>query len=332
MDKNYCPSLSLIKFICAIGIVWLHQGEIIGNYNFPFATNGILVELFYAITGLLTYKHFYYQNENTENIMIYSAKKYIRLFPYSCFSILGCYFVTNLDIILEGNIHGAIYEARDLPLELLLLRSAVTDMTKFKIYNGILWFLSAMFIVLPFFCFLCTVWKKHALMISVFCCELWYIGTNVNRSAQGWKGLCRAMAGLMLGVIIFHVAKYIRENTAYRGGVLKSIEILSTLFIIISLFKNYNIPRVQIILFVLLISVVFSQRALQLKYNISIIKFLGDFSVMMYFAHPIAQKIAIFYLRDFSGCVLIYLFLSFILSVLLYSFRLFIKKRNILLK
>lgn len=85
MDKNYCPSLSLIKFICAIGIVWLHQGEIIGNYNFPFATNGILVELFYAITGLLTYKHFYYQNENTENIMIYSAKNILDYFRIAAF-------------------------------------------------------------------------------------------------------------------------------------------------------------------------------------------------------------------------------------------------------
>jgi hypothetical protein len=113
------------------------------------------------------------------------------------------------------------------------------------------------------------------------------------------------------------------------GGVFKAVEILSALFIIVSLYKNYNIPRVQIVLFVLLISIVFSHRALRLKYNMSIVKFLGDFSVMMYFAHPIAQKIAIFYLQDSSGCVLIYLFLSFVLSVLLYSFRQFIKKRNI---
>ena len=191
MDKDYCPSLNLIKFFCAIGIVWLHQGEITGDYNFPFATNGILVELFYSITGLLT---------------------------YSCISIIGCYLVTNFAIILEGNIHEVIYEARDLPLELLLLRSAVTDITRFKIYNGILWFLSALFIVLPLFCFLCTVWKKYALMISVFFCELWYIGSNVNRSAQGWKGLCRAMAGLMLGIIIFHTAKYIQKNVKCGGG------------------------------------------------------------------------------------------------------------------
>ena len=68
MDKNYCPSLSLIKFICAIGIVWLHQGEIIGNYNFPFATNGILVELFYAITGLLTYEIFVYNICTLSNV------------------------------------------------------------------------------------------------------------------------------------------------------------------------------------------------------------------------------------------------------------------------
>lgn len=218
VDKDYCPSLNLIKFFCAIGIVWLHQGEITGDYNFPFATNGILVELFYSITGLLTYKHFYYQKDNSENIMLYSAKKYIRLFPYSCISIIGCYLVTNFAIILEGNIHEVIYEARDLPLELLLLRSAVTDITRFKIYNGILWFLSALFIVLPLFCFLCTVWKKYALMISVFFCELWYIGSNVNRSAQGWKGLCRAMAGLMLGIIIFHTAKYIQKNVKCGGG------------------------------------------------------------------------------------------------------------------
>lgn len=216
MDKAYCPSLNVIKFFCALGIIWLHQVEITSNNNIPFATTSILVELFYSITGLLTYKHFYYQKDNTENIMLYCAKKYIRLFPYSCISIVGCYLVVNFNTILEGNFHGAIYEARDLPLELLLLRLAATDTTQFKIYNNMLWFLSALFIVLPLFCFLCTVWKKYALMISVFFCELWYVGSNVNRSVQGWKGLCRAMAGLMLGIIIFHIAEYIQKNV--RGG------------------------------------------------------------------------------------------------------------------
>lgn len=219
MDKNYYPSLDVIKFFCAIGIVWLHHAVIKGDYNFPFRFNGILVELFYSIAGLLTYKHFYYQKDNTENIMLYCAKKYIRLFPYSCISIIGCYLATNFATILEGNIHGAIYEARDLPLELLLLQSATMETTRFKIYNGILWFLSSLFIVLPLFCFLCTALKKHALMISVLFCELWYVGTDAKRHIHDWPSLCRAMAGLMLGIIAFHIGKYIAENAKYvRGG------------------------------------------------------------------------------------------------------------------
>lgn len=218
MSEKYYPSINLIKFFCAVGIVWLHQGEMTGNYDFPFSKNGILVELFYSITGLLTYKHFYYSQDDSENIISYCAKKYVRLFPYSCFSIICCYLVTNFNLILRGDIHGVIYEARDLPLELLLLRSAVSDTTKFKMYDGILWFLSALFIVLPLFCFVCNVIKKYALMISIFFCEIWYIGFNVNRSTYGWKGLCRAMAGLMLGIIIFHIGKYIAENYKYRGG------------------------------------------------------------------------------------------------------------------
>ncbi len=65
-----------------------------------------------------------------------------------------------MNLLLKGNIHGDIYEARDLPLELLLLHSAVTDKTRFKMYDGILCFLSAMFTVLSLFCFVCSVLKN----------------------------------------------------------------------------------------------------------------------------------------------------------------------------
>lgn len=217
MPQRYCPSINLIKFICAIGIIWVHQSAIIENYtDFPFASNGTLVELFYSITGLLTYSHFYYQKD-TEDIMHYCAKKFIRLFPYSCFSIISCFLISNIDIIMKGSIHNLCYEARDLPLELLLLRNAAAETTRIKTYDGILWFMSAMFIVLPLFCFVCTVLKKHALMISVLFCELWYMSTNAQHYSYDWQSLCRAMAGLMLGVIIFHIALRIEQTRVWGG-------------------------------------------------------------------------------------------------------------------
>ena len=332
-DKKYYPSIDLIKFICAVGIVWIHKATITENFlHFPFANCSMLVELFYLMTGLYTYRHFYYQKENSEDIMHYCVKKYVRLLPYSCFSIIGCYLFVNFNTILEGNFHGAIYEARDLPLELLLLRSATMEATRFKTYCSILWFLSSMFIVLPLFCFVCTTLKKHALMISVLFCELWYVGTDAKRYGNDWQSLCRAMAGLMLGIIVFHIGKYIAENAKCGGGVFAFAEILTILFIVVTLYKNYYILKVYVVSFIVLMSIVFSQKGIQIKYNIKVTKFLGEISMIMYFAHPIAQKIVMVYLKDSPNNVLTYFILSLVFTALLYCLDKLIKNGRFIWK
>lgn len=96
------------------------------------------------------------------------------------------------------------------------------------------------------------------------------------------------------------------------------MEILSIMFLIVSLYKNYRIPRVQIVLFIVILSIVYSQKAVPVIHNMKMINFLGNFSMIMYFAHPVAQKIAIVYLKDSSNNVLIYFILAFVFSVLLY--------------
>lgn len=72
-------------------------------------------------------------------------------------------------------------------------------------------------------------------------------------------------------------------------------------------------------------SIVFSQKAIQLNYNKNVANFLGEFSMIIYFAHPIAQKIGIVYLRDSVNSISIYLFLSTVFSVILYCLEKSIK-------
>ncbi len=67
---------------------------------------------------------------------------------------------------------------------------------------------------------------------------------------------------------------------------------------------------------------------MQLNYNKNMINFLGDFSMIMYFARPIAQKIGIVYLRGSSNSVLIYILLSFVFSVILYCLDKVIRKNR----
>ena len=58
-----------------------------GGFNFPFIKNNIFVELFFALTGLLTYNHFYYSKDDSENIIIYCAKSMVDYFHITTFQL-----------------------------------------------------------------------------------------------------------------------------------------------------------------------------------------------------------------------------------------------------
>lgn len=128
---------------------------------------------------------------------------------------------------------------------------------------------------------------------------------------------------LMLGIIVFHIAKFIQKNTRCTWGL--SVEILSIMFLIVSLYKNYRIPRVQIVLFIVFLSIVYSQKVVRVMYNMKMTNFLGNFSMIMYFAHPVDPKIVLDYLKDSSNNVLIYSILAFVFTVLLYFLDRFFK-------
>ncbi len=211
----------LIEFwrVIAMLLIVRHHTYYVGiDWKYPFRLSWIYVEFFYILTGYFTFAHFQKRqesgsaNEIAETSLVYTLRKFIRFAPYFVPAILAEYALEAIPNLAKGPF--AVLEGlATLPTELLLLSSSYG-----RAHLGPIWFLSAMFLVFPLFCFLIRILPKYLVCMVTFLWPVCYYGiVGVTGKRDVPHDLLRASAALCIGVVVWFLSEQIR-NRKNAGG------------------------------------------------------------------------------------------------------------------
>lgn len=203
--------------------------------------------------------------EDDTHIVRYTIHKIKRLMPYVLVTVLASYFVVNFSLFRAGDLRGAIHQAQDLSAELLLMRVFIHTPDQMIFYCGNLWYLSALLAVLPVFCLMCKKCQKYVLMIAFVYCPLYYIYTGAAAATLAPRYLLRTLAGLLAGVLVYHLSDYIRTRLHIRPVVYTMAELFLIMALFAGLYLNNRNFENYVLAFEQFLAIVFSQEAIQLS-------------------------------------------------------------------
>ena len=148
---------------------------------YHFSTAYLFVDYFFILTGYLTMKHFASAgyvgiNERAEQSIQYTFKKFGKFMPYTTIAIFFEYIMDNFHLLKHSTLEFVV-SFSDMPYEMLLLSQF------YKNYPNVntLWYLSAMLIVFPIFCYTLQSTNKSFLKIisPLFPMFFWgHVGRN----------------------------------------------------------------------------------------------------------------------------------------------------------
>ena len=252
----------------------------------------IFVEAFFLLTGYFTTKHFYKTrkrkvDELAKDSLSYTFKKFSTFLPYVIIALLIGFIYT---FMYRGyNFINFVIEFCKLPLELLFGSSFITTD-----HCGPLWYLSAMFIVFPFFCFLVSLRKikNFRIILFLFITSIFLlVGTEATHF---FPSLYRAFSSLVLGSLTFEAASLFSKKKLSKAKkiFLQICESLSFLFIIFIVMQHGNIiaSYIQVrfcvlLAFFIMFMLIFSGQTYISKLRIPFAAKLGALSLPLFLVH-----------------------------------------------
>lgn len=314
--KNRLMILELWRFIACITIMLFHSYFLGVEYRtVPFSEGFLYVEFFFIISGYFTFAHFTKINNNSldsiaKNSIIYTLKKFSYFLPYIIIMVL---IMNTYNYVLDKN--RGLHSFLDMIREILLISRSDGNV-------GVLWYLSAMFIVFPLFCCFCQIKSKYfTYIISIFYCIYYY--ERYVSAVDYPDHLYRALAGLLLGVIVYFFVSIIKQiNFSKLGKVIITLieqgSLILALYFIYSN-KEYTL-RIIIECFIIGLSIMLSRKSYTANINCKIFGFLGKISFVIYLTHfPIFNIIQTHFSEiAFKYKLLIAVSISIVFSLLLY--------------
>lgn len=277
--------LGLIKFLAAIAIVYFHVFPE-GHWSHLW----LLVEMFFFITGYFTFKHFRKKEnrgktaeQKSKNAISYTAKKFLPLIPFVLVAISIKY--TALILRNDGTSLPSILKI--LPLDILLLNSQTSEL------NWPLWYLSAMLIVFPLFCYMCQTKQKHTLYIILFTSVIAYYFNFFNGATDYLGCLIRAFFGMSTGILIYAFSREIRKHRKLKKESIIPfmITLLCMLVSILCLYPSnenngYSIYGTLYMIFtVIWMSILLSGRTILSRISSPFLNYLEKLSMVIYMVH-----------------------------------------------
>lgn len=200
--------LGLIKFLAAIAIVFHHiciGARYVNLY--------ILVEFFFFVSGYFTFKHFRKKEncgktseEKAKIAFSYTVNKFKPFIPFVLIAVILKYII----LLLRNNGGSVSSLLVNMSYDALLLNSQTTE------YPWALWYLSAMFIIFPIFCYMCQTRRKYTLYIPLFTSVIIYYFNYFNGDIMGVKSLLRAFFGMSTGILVYAASTYIHKNKSIK--------------------------------------------------------------------------------------------------------------------
>ncbi len=306
INKNRYIILDIWRLLSCLIIVWFHQYHLGALEPQYFSAGWTYVEFFFFTSGYFAYAHFKNKKFSKENgykdCWTYVYRRFVALFPYIFITVfLKCF----MNYIKEKNRITRFLRAL---LECLLLTRGDSN-------NGVIWYLQAMFVVLPLFCILAyRLPKEINLMISL-------LFVIIYGNFSSWGGittfplhLIRAYAGMSVGSIIYCISEYLKTlKFTLSGRWLLTLIEESCLIIAAGLncFNKGN-PEIYVFLYIIGLIMIFSgqtyttRKGIINRSNIGII--LRNYSSFIYLSQFVIADGLYIFLGDLKKEILMLLY------------------------
>lgn len=337
MKKNY--DVEIFRFVGILSIVLYHLYVIIPGQIYPFASGWMFTDFFFVITGYYTVLHFRkkedYITEVKSNslspqlydamgIVTYVWKKYKKFLPYIIPSVCVIYALDCFEKLSSGaGIRLIIGKLQALPLEIGLLTSAF-DYERFGgaiqfPLDAPLWFLSAMLLMLPLYCF-CIKYKKSG-VFYVLSVLAFAMGLGISGDRFFTNDLLRATLGLFSGMFVFFVREIIKNHysksifTSWGGYLILAI-VLMLLYFNASCFQ-----LIRLLLDFALVLIVISDVQTVPKKMQLFVGLLGEISIPLFIWHWTIAKVVNICFNDLEGVIrgIIYIGCSLFIAILSFA-------------
>ena len=291
------------------------------------------------VMGYFTCKHFMHKDgggKASQNAIVYTLNKFISYMPYVLVAVVIEYVYEALPLLEQG-LKPFLKCFKEMPLELLLLSDSIVGGSMHVVP---LWFLSSAFIIFPWFCCIMQMKDKYMLALISWTVPVMYYGyIGVSGEHTYPVNLLRVFAGLMLGAFIYFVSIKISglKNVSYKMVFWMSlIEGVSFLFVLMSIFKNWQFQRWSLMAFTVGNILMFSGTTLSSRIKAKWIILLRKISMPMYIVHwsvitvinyyfadkSYMHNVIIFYIATFSIALLSNIILKYLKIEVLKIFRL----------
>lgn len=317
--NNRSANVELSRFIVSLLIMARHL-HIFGLEKYPFESAWILTEFFIILTGYFVTKH--YDGRIIENRfkdgVAYAFSSFIKLVPYTvCATILA--YITNVIVdvanhnsTLVGSINKTI---SDFVFDVLLLRYDYPLIVP-------LWYVSALFVVLPLFAWIVQISNRYVILYGAFICMFMYHGyRGVNSDTLFPVSIYRMFFGLLLGALLYE-SVYILKDFVGRVNklVLTLAEILCFLYLIASTYRNWDNYRLVIFVLYLWLFIMLTGYSYTKNIRGKLFLYLGKISMPIFIFHwyvgTTVKQIAISCSWSNMTTIVVYYVLTIVVSML----------------
>lgn len=292
--KHRASILGLTKFIAALGIVYLHAlNGSRGHWSLLF----LFVEFFFFITGYYTYKHFQQIIHNEVDVTVemkakralkYTLNKIKGLLPYIIIALIIRYIAIFYSVnIGQTSFVDALV---NLPFEVTLLNSQTGW------FSWPLWFVSAMIIAMPFFCYIAQSKNKYfTFMLCVLLYIVYYFDLVgiIGLPAAGYGAIIRAFVGMTTGVVVYGLAHQVSKLklSVSKRALVQAVETLSFFMSIVFMYPSVNSSNAPFyrnlvcMSFILFLTIFMSGQTIMSKVSCKTMDFLEKISMVLFMIH-----------------------------------------------
>ena len=318
-------NIEIMRFIGMLLIMGHHLYHI--GYLYGHGQDGLYlsnsgwvwVDFFFILTGAFTYNHYTHKQTEVQDCgsegLRYTFHKFRKFLPYTTIAILLEYVMRNIDALANGNWKDFFLGFRALPYEVMYL--SASGIISHRL--GPIWFLSAMFIVLPLIVY---IMNKHPELwkILAFICPIVYFGRmgGINGVSDWPNYMLRAFACISLGSFAYMVSEKIgkRPYGTLKKCMLTFFEVSSCMAAVyISFYNVAELIFLLELLFFVMVTLMLSGVTYSSTINFKFVKILGEISMPMFVFHWVVGSIVVYFTEDLLLRAFMYYAYTIIISV-----------------
>lgn len=278
----------------------------------------VWVDFYFILTGAFSYrhcqKHIVHDKKYGDEAISYTFRKFRKFVPLTMIAVLIQYCLTYGHLIIQGNMKDFLKTMMNSALfEIMYLSSSASPQTA---ELAPIWFLSAMFIVLPFSLYMM---RAHAEFwkIIAFTAPIIYFGVKGVNTDRAWPNdIVRAFVCMALGTMAVLLADHMKEK--YGNKILKIVfsvgEIICLLLAAYISVFNKDGMKVMELLFFIICALLLSQKTWSFSIRSRFIGLLGKISMPMFVLHWVIGSLACIVTNNTIVRTVIYYFLTILLS------------------